>query len=157
MWSLEHLPKRTVRLLDEQGGELGTLHQPSLWNYHAEIVTPAGKCQVKNRSSWSTALVATMNDLPVWEIRFRWNGVQLCRPGSKEAMYTVARPSIWQERYRVSDVADRTVMVIDVRFSWRKFERVYNLNEVDTRSCPPMEVLLVVHALQVRYRRHAAA
>ncbi|MCW5898029.1 MAG: hypothetical protein KIT10_02075 [Flavobacteriales bacterium] len=156
MWSLEHLPGRTIALHDAEARDLGTLRYPSIWSSRAEITVAGGLYIVKRKPGLTTALWVMVGDVPVWEIRFGWRGIQFHRPGNTEQLFLVVRPSAWQERYALQDISGRVMLRLQARMSWRQLERRFSIIEMGGPAPEPLLVLLALHAVIMRQRRNAA-
>lgn len=156
MWTLEHLPGRTIALHDAEARELGTLRYPSIWSSRAEIAVAGGLYIVKRKPGPATALWVMVGDAPVWEIRFGWRGIRFHRPGNREQDFLVVRPSAWQERHALQDISGRVLLRLQARVSWRHLERRFSIIGMGDPAPEPLLALMALHALIMRQRRSAA-
>ena len=159
MWTLEQVPKRITRLLDGEGKEQARLVYPSAWSSKAEILFAGSIYTVRHKRWFSTDLIASVAEAPVWELRFGWFSTEIHfhRPGAGQANYVVERPSVMRSLHRLLDAEGREVARFNARSNWKQMGWRFELEQVADPPPDPVVLLLAIHAVLVRIRRAAAA
>ncbi len=157
MQRLQRQPRRTTVLYDG-GKELGRLVYPKWYSSRAEILLPEGIYDVGAKSFWSTGLAARLQDVPIVHVRFPWKGgATLERPGRPERDLVLKRNSFWTMRHTLTDALGQERLRILSKPSWRHMDHNHEIEWMGGPPPDPLEVLLAVHAINVKNRRAAAS
>ncbi len=144
-------------VLYEGDRELGRLIYPKWWSSKAEILLPEGIYMLSKAGFWSTDLVATFQDIPIIKVNYSWKGGgTLKRPGHPERTLKYALQSIWKSIYVVTDVQGRERLVTRTKMTWSHMDRDHEIEKVGEPPLEPLEILMLVHAINVSNRRAAA-
>lgn len=157
MLRIERLPKRTFVLYGE-GKELGRLVYRKWWSEKAEILLPGGFYELAGKSFWSLALTARYQGMPIMHITFSWKGGgKIQRVGRPDRDLTYSSISFWRTRYKVMDALGRERMSIRSKYNWKHFDPDHAIEGMLEPHLDPLEILMVIHAINISHRRSAAA
>jgi hypothetical protein len=154
MWRVEHVPKRTYRLLDADGRERGRLAYPGVWRETADVMVPKGLYVVRARHPFTTTQRVLYQDVEVATIHFGWNGITIRHTGRPAEDITLKKPSFWRDEFVLFDATGRERARLRSRFNWRRIDPDLELTAVGEDPPAPLDLLLALYAVIVRHRSH---
>ncbi len=157
MWSLQPEPKRIVRLLDDSGHELGRMVNPRSFSSTTELIMPAGVYAVKPVKWYHSRVELRFNDVPMMEVRYGWSHITAYRTGTEQMLFRLERTSFWGQAHTMTDATGRLLATIRSKISWTRMDRDHTLTELGDPRPEPLQVLLALTAMNIRYRRQVAA
>ncbi|MDQ3102121.1 MAG: hypothetical protein M3R08_12085 [Bacteroidota bacterium] len=157
MMRIERQPKRNFVLIDGDR-ELGRLIYPKWWSERAEILLPDGLYEIAAKSFWGFGLSARYQGTPILNISYSWKGGgKIARPDQHDRDLKYKMISFWKPRYKVIDMQGRERMVIRTKLNWRHLDPGHIIEEVNEPPLEPLEILMVIHAINISNRRSSYA
>lgn len=159
MWQIRKVEKRSYKLLDEAGRELGRLENRSPWSFDARIYFEGHLYELRSLKWYSQTLSALVNGLPVAQCSIKdWSGktMEIQEPVGTPVV-RVEQPSVFKREYRLLDMDGQELAVLGTRIAWTSTYPNFEILRMGATPPTPFQLLFAVFAITVRNRRRAAA
>lgn len=159
MWKLNKFERRSYRLSNENGTELGRLVHRSPWNFRAEIFHGGRIHELRSLKWYTSTISALVNGLPVAQCRNKdWSGrvMEIEQPVGKVVL-RIEQPSMWKSEFRLLDPEGSELAVVRSRITWTSTYPEFEVVRVGEHKPEPFHVLFAIFAITVRNWRGAAA